>query len=78
MPRTNILNITEKVIKLLSDGKEYSVNNISDRLRLQWKTTMKVLGFLKKIGLVKERKGKTTYKSERLFSLKGDKAIKEK
>jgi len=70
MPRDNILDITEKVLRLLSNGKEYSINNISDKLRLQWKTAVKVLEFLKKVNLVKERKGKTTYKQERLFSLK--------
>lgn len=70
MPRTNILNITERVFRLLSDGKEYSVNNISDKLKLQWKTTIKVLEFLKKIGLTKERKGKITYRQEGLFRLK--------
>ena len=70
MPRTNILNITERVLKLLSDKKEYSINNISDRLRLQWKTTIKVLEFLKRVGLIKERKGKVTYRQERLFSLR--------
>ena len=70
MPRNDILNITEKILQILRDHKEYSINQISNKLKIQWKTSVKALEFLKKIGLVKERKGKTTHKAERLFSLK--------
>ncbi len=70
MTRRTILDVTEEVIKLLSDKKQYSVQGLSSRLNCQWRTTIKVLEFLKRIDIVKEVKGKTTYKTERLFSLK--------
>ena len=70
MSRNDILKITEKILKILKDNKEYSVNQISNKLKIQWKTSIKALEFLKRIDLVKERKGKTTHKTERLFSLK--------
>ena len=53
MPRRDILKITEEILKLLSDKKEHSVQNISTKLKSQWKTTIKCLNFLKKINLVK-------------------------
>ncbi|HEA46572.1 MAG TPA: hypothetical protein ENH99_02210 [Candidatus Pacearchaeota archaeon] len=67
--REGILLITEKVLRLLSTG-EKSMNAISTELRIHWATTVKVLEFLKRVNLVKERKGKKTYKEERLFSLR--------
>jgi len=69
MPRDSILDITEKILKKLSNGKEYTINNISNELKVQWRTSVKVLEFLERIDLVKERKGKITYKQERLFHL---------
>jgi len=70
MPRNSILDITEKILKKLSNRKEYTINNISNELKIQWRTSVKALEFLEKIGLVKERRGKITYKQERLFSTK--------
>ena len=69
MPRKDILKITEKILKILSDKKEHSVQSISLEARTQWRTAIKCLEFLQKIGLIKERKGNITYKAERLFSL---------
>ena len=69
MPKNSILETTKKVLKLLKKG-EYSVNEVSSELRIQWKTAIKSLEFLKEIGLVEESKGKITYRSERLFRLK--------
>ena len=69
MPRKDILTTAENVIKILLNKKEHSINSISHKLKIQWKTAVRVLGFLKRLGLVKERSGKTTFKSERLFSL---------
>ena len=69
MPRKNILEIIENILRLLKKG-EHSINQISYKLKIQWKTSVKALEFLKKINLVKERKGNRTYKEERLFSLK--------
>jgi DNA-binding transcriptional regulator YhcF (GntR family) len=70
MKRRGILEVTELVLKRLSDGKKHSVQSLASELKCQWKTIIKVLEFLKKIGLVKETKGKVTYKAERLFCLR--------
>ena len=68
--RRDILEVTEQILKILSDKQEHSVKNISDLIGAQWRTTIKSLEFLKRIGLVKERKGEKTYREERLFRLK--------
>jgi predicted transcriptional regulator len=70
MSRRSILDVAEDILKLLSNKKEYPVQRISSEINSQWRTTIKVLEFLKRIGLLKETEGKTTYKAERLFSLK--------
>jgi len=70
MKKEGILSITERVLKLLNDKEEYSIHSISYKLKIHWNTTLKILEHLKRIGLVKEKKGKKTYKHERLFSLK--------
>ncbi len=70
MPRKDILKITEKILKILSDKKEHSIQSISLKVNTQWRTAVKCLEFLQRIELVKERKGNVTYKAERLFSLK--------
>jgi len=70
MSRKDILKITEKILKIISDKKEHSVQSISVEARTQWRTAVKCLDFLKNVGLVKERKGNITYKAERLFSLR--------
>lgn len=69
MSRNSILKTIKQILILLKD-KEYSINQISDMLKIQWKTTIKALNFLNEINLVKERLGKKTYREERLFSLK--------
>jgi len=65
--RRGILDVAEDILKLLSDKKEYSVQQISLKVNSQWRTTIKVLEFLKKVGLVSERAGKESYRTERLF-----------
>lgn len=70
MSRRSVLEVTEQILKLLSNKKIYSIQTISLKLKCQWKTSVKCLEFLKRINLVKEQQGKTTYKTERLFSLK--------
>ena len=70
MTRRTILDVAEESLKILSDKEQHSVQGISTELGCQWRTTIKVLEFLKKVDLVKEVEGKTTYKTERLFSLK--------
>ena len=70
MGRRNILDIIEDIEKVLSRSKEMSVQAISEEVSSQWETTIKALEFMKKHDMVKEREGKETYKTERLFSLK--------
>ena len=70
MSRRNILEVIEDIKKALSKGEELSVKGISEKVKSQWETTIKALEFMKKQGIVKEREGKKTNKTERLFSLK--------
>ena len=60
--------VLRNILKVLSDGKEYSIKSISHKINSHWETTLKALEFLKEVNLVKERKGSKTYKEERLFS----------
>lgn len=69
MSRKSILDVMRDILKLLSDKKEYSIKAASYKINSHWETTLKALEFLKEVGLVKERKGNKTYKSERLFRL---------
>jgi len=68
--RRNILEVTEEIIKLLSNKSDLSVKAISEEVGSQWETTIKSLEFLKRIGLVQEKKGDVSYRAERLWSLK--------
>lgn len=70
MSRNSILDVIRKIMNLLSSDRGYSIKSISYRINSHWETTLKALEFLKELGLVKERQGKITYKTERLFSLK--------
>ncbi len=70
MRKEGILSITERVIKYLEKHEGSSIHSISSALKIHWDTTIKILEFLKKINLAKERKGKKTFRNERLFSLK--------
>lgn len=69
MTRNSILKVTEKVIKVLDTEGESSIKFVSEKIGSQWRTTLKSLEFLDRIGLVRERKGKKTNKEERLFTL---------
>lgn len=75
MPRRSILNVSEDIINSLKKDKELSIKSLSDKTATQWKTTLKSLEFLKRIGIVSERKGKKTNKEERLFKLTEKKTI---
>lgn len=66
----NILKITEEIIELLSKEKEISIRQISLRIKTHRAIVLRSLEFLKRIELVKERKGEATKRVERLFSLK--------
>jgi len=66
----DILMITEEILKLLSKESELSIRQISLRIRTHRAVALKSLEFLKRISLVRERKGDETERVERLFSLK--------
>lgn len=70
MPRKSILNVIKDILKLLSDKKERSVKLIAYDINSRWETALKALFFMKEIGLVKETRGKKTYITERLFSIR--------
>lgn len=65
----SILIITEEIIKLLSKEKELSIRQISLKIKTHRAVALRSLEFLKRINLVKERKGEETKRVERLFSL---------
>jgi predicted transcriptional regulator len=58
-----------EILKTLQREQDLSVKAISKKINSQWETTIKALDFLKEVGLVKEKRGNQSYKSERLFSL---------
>ncbi len=65
----DILMITEEIIKILSKEKELSIRKISLKAKTHRAVALKSLEFLRRIDLVKERKGQDTKREERLFSL---------
>jgi len=65
----NILIITEEIIRVLSKEGELSTRQISLKIKTHRAVALKSLAFLKRIKLVKERKGSGTKRAERLFSL---------
>ena len=66
----NILVITEEILKILSKERELSIRQISLKAKTHRAVALKSLEFLKRIGLVKEKKGEETKREERLFSLR--------
>ena len=70
MSRRSILDVIKDIKKILGKEKELSVKAISEKTKTQWETAIKALEFMKEMNIVKERRGKESYKSERLFSLK--------
>ncbi len=65
----NILVITEQIIKILSKNKELSIRQISLKVKTHRTVALRSLEFLKRIKLVKERKGDETKRGDRLFRL---------
>ncbi len=62
--------ITKRIYFLLKKEGELSVKQIANQTGSKWETIIIHLNFLKEVGVLKERKGKKTYREERLFSLK--------
>ncbi len=69
MARRSIIDVMKDILKLLADGKERSVKEVAEQVDSQWETAIKALEFLKEVCLVRERKGHSSYKAERLFRL---------
>ena len=65
----DILMITEEILKLLSKNGELSIRQISLRLKTHRVVALRSLEFLKRIKLIRERKGEETQRIERLFNL---------
>lgn len=70
MLRKDILTNMREILTLLSNNKEYSIKQISYKIKAHWGTTVKALEFLKEFGLVKERDSQEDNRKTRLFSLK--------
>jgi len=70
MSRKDILTNMREIIKILSTKKEYSIKQISYKIKAHWQTTLKALEFLKEINIVKERLGDEDNRKTRLFSIK--------
>ncbi len=70
MARRGILETSKAIYDLLKKEGELSTKKISDKVGVDWRTTIKALEFMIYVGAIKERKGKKTYKEKRLFSLK--------
>jgi Mn-dependent DtxR family transcriptional regulator len=68
MVRKGILDTSKAIFDLLKNEKELSTKKISEKIKVDWRTTKKSLDFLIYVGVVKERKGFKSYKEERLFS----------
>ncbi len=69
MARRGILETSKIIFDLLKTENELSTKKISEKIGVDWRTTKKSLDFLIYVGVIKERKGRKTYKNERLFSL---------
>lgn len=70
MARKPITKIIEEIKELLEKDGEISIRQISIKSGSQWRTIEKALETMKKLDVVKERKGKETERVERLFSIK--------
>ncbi len=70
MSRRDTLQILDAILMLLKTERELSIMQIATRTRTRWSTTREVLLFLKRHGLVTERKGKRALTHTRLSSLR--------
>ena len=69
MSRRSILNVIKDIKKVLEKEDQLSIKAISDKVKSQWETAFKALAFMEEMKIVKQLKGKNSYKTERLFSL---------
>ena len=70
MSRKSPFDIVREIAYVLKKKKELPIKSIADEIGSQWDTTLNALEFMKEFKIVAEREGKTTYKTERMFSLK--------
>jgi len=64
------ISIINEVKKVLQKGDELSIRQISIKTKSQWRTAEHALEMMNSLGIVKERKGDSTKRDERLFRLK--------
>jgi len=65
-----INKIMEEIFNLLKKEKELSIRQLSLSIGSQWITIEKALDSMKKLGIVKERRGDENNRKTRLWSLK--------
>lgn len=68
--RKSILVISLEIKKLLENKREMSIRQISNELKIQWRTTEKSLEFLKELKIVTEHQGTENKVKTRIFRLK--------
>lgn len=70
MTRKSPYDTVREITKVLRKNKELPIKSIANEIGSQWDTTLTALEFMKELKIVKERDGKMTYRTERLFSLR--------
>ncbi len=70
MSRRDTLQILDAILDLLEIEKELSIMQIAARTQTRWSTTKRALLFLKRRGIVVERRGRKALTYTRLFSLR--------
>ena len=53
------MDIGENIFKLLLKEDKLSVHNIAQKIKCEWRTTIRVLVFLKVVSVVKEKRVST-------------------
>ena len=67
--RRKVLDVVEDIYFFLkkNKSKEYSINKISNQMKIRYELTIKCLNHLKKLYLISEKKGERKPIPERLF-----------
>ena len=70
MERRDTISVLQEVLIVLKKEKELTFNQLQRKTNTQWRTLKRCIDFLKKVGLIKERRGEAKPNPERFFSLK--------
>ena len=70
--RKKVLDVVETIYLFLKENRsrEYPINQISNKMKIQYELCIKCLNHLKKLNLIVERKGAKKPLQERLFRFK--------